>query len=60
MWLIHPVLKGRIIAYYLNLLFKGQWFFAVLKGRIIAYYLNEAIAAGTLPVSLRVELLLII
>ena len=36
----HLVLKGRIIAYYLN--FKDGVYVprAVLKGRIIAYYLN--------------------
>ena len=34
------VLKGRIIAYYLNLAILFVNITAVLKGRIIAYYLN--------------------
>ena len=40
-----PVLKGRIIAYYLNRENVHALATAVLKGRIIAYYLNFNVAS---------------
>ena len=54
------VLKGRIIAYYLNGVDFGWMQKPVLKGRIIAYYLNYQSIRVSQRVSLRVELLLII